>query len=218
VSEPYYSDELVALYLGDCREVTAWVNCAAMVTDPPYGIAYRSNARRMESTPRSIEGDLDTSARDHALELLGHTPALVFGTWRIERPVGTRQVLIWDTKGALGMGAMDLPWKPSHQEIYVLGKGFQGRRDSDVLTFAPVQAMASNGRLHPHEKPVSLMHALINKCPPGVIADPFTGSGSTLVAAKQLGRKSIGVELEERYCEIAAKRLTQDVLDFGASA
>jgi DNA modification methylase len=113
---------------------------------------------------------------------------------------------------------MDLPWKPSHQEIYVLGKGFQGRRDSDVLTFAPVQAMASNGRLHPHEKPVSLMHALINKCPPGVIADPFTGSGSTLVAAKQLGRKSIGVELEERYCEIAAKRLTQDVLDFGASA
>jgi DNA modification methylase len=110
---------------------------------------------------------------------------------------------------------MDLPWKPSHQEVYVLGRGFTGRRDTDVLTFAPVQSMASNGRSHPHEKPTGLMKALIAKCPPGVVADPFAGSGSTLVAAKQLGRKAIGVELEERYCEVIAKRLAQGVLDFG---
>ena len=122
-------------------------------------------------------------------------------------------LLVWDTKGALGMGDLSLPWKPSHQEIYVLGSGFAGHRDSDVLSCAPIQSMAVNGRLHPHEKPVALMSELVRKCPPpSWIIDPFAGVGSTLVAAKQLGRAALGVELDEAYCEIAAKRLAQGVL------
>lgn len=218
---PYYSDDSVTLYHGDCF-TSGIVRAAAhvLVTDPPYGIDYRSNQRR-RTLARSIAGDKDTTARDRLLEWYmdqPDSPALVFGTWRIPRPLATRQVLIWDTKGALGMGAMDLPWKPSHQEIYVLGKGFTGRRDTDVLTVAPVQSLGYNGREHPHEKPVTLMKRLIDKCPPGTIFDPFAGSGSTLVAAKQLGRRAIGVELEERYCEVIAKRLAQGVLDFGEGA
>lgn len=215
---PYYQDGSVTLYHGDSLGVDDWHTWAdVLVTDPPYGIDYRSNARRV-SMDRSIAGDKDTGARDSILDLWGDRPALVFGTWRIARPDATRQVLIWDTKGALGMGALDLPWKPAHQEIYVLGKGFTGRRTSDVLTVAPVQSMAANGRLHPHEKPVELMAELIRKCPPGTIFDPFAGSGSTLVAAKAEGRRVIGWEIDERYCEIAAKRLAQGVLDFGEPA
>jgi DNA modification methylase len=142
----------------------------------------------------------------------GSRPALIFGSWRRPRPERTRQLLVWDSGGALGLGALDLPWKPAHQEIYVLGGGFKGRRTTDVLRYPPVQSMAKNGRVHPHEKPIALMRALLQKCPPGAVLDPFAGSGSTLRAAFDLRRKAIGIEIEERYCEIAAKRLQQEVL------
>lgn len=218
----YYEDELVTLHHGDCLDEVDWLNADTLVSDVPYGIDYRSNQRR-ETLARSIAGDKDTSARDAVIRRWraqhgDDAPALIFGTWRIPRPEGTRQVLIWDTKGALGMGAMDLPWKPAHQEVYVLGKGFTGRRDTDVIVAAPVQSLGYNGRTHPHEKPVALMQRLIDKCPPGAIADPFAGSGSTLVAAKSLGRRAVGVEIDEAYCEVIATRLSQGVLDFGESA
>ena len=217
MTTPYYADDHVTLYHGDCLEVTEWLGADVLVTDPPYGIDYRSGSRRV-TLARSIAGDADTSVRDQALgfwEQAPGRPALVFGTWRRPRPALTRALLIWDTKGALGMGDLSLPWQPSHQEVYVIGSGFTGRRDTDVITCAPVQSLGYNGREHPHEKPVDLLLRLIDKCPPGVVADPFAGSGSTLVAAKRLWRKAIGVELEERYCEVIAKRLAQDVLDFG---
>jgi site-specific DNA-methyltransferase (adenine-specific) len=203
MAEPYYSDELVTLYHGDCKLVTEWLTAAALVCD---------ESGKDSTLERSIEGDKDTALRDWILEQWGDRPALVFGTWRIPRPARTRARLIWDTKGALGMGDLSLPWKPSDQEIYVLGKGFKGRRTSNVISCPPVQSMAKNGRLHPHEKPVALLAAddLMGKCPPHwTIADPTAGVGSVLVAAKMLGRRAIGVELRERYCEIAARRLLQ---------
>lgn len=209
----YYSAGDVIIYHGDALDFD-WLDAAALVTDPPYGIAYQSGWSG--HLPRSIAGDIDTRVRDAALDAWGgDRPALVFGSWKSQRPARTKMLLVWDTKGALGMGDLSLPWKPAHQEIYVLGGGFVGPRTSDVLCYAPVQAKAEHGRLHPHEKPVPLMSALISKCPLGVIADPFMGVGSTLVAAKKLGRPAIGVEIDERYCEIAARRLSQGVLDFG---
>jgi site-specific DNA-methyltransferase (adenine-specific) len=216
VSAPYYEDQWVRLFHGDCREITDWVAADVLFTDPPYGIAYQSG--KDGTLPRSIAGDEDTTLRDQALVRWGNRPALVFGTWRPPRPAATHTRLVWDTKGALGMGDLSVPWKPSDQEIYVLGKGFTGRRDSNIIVCAPVQSMATNGRLHPHEKPVALLAALLGKCPPGVIADPFAGSGSLGVAAKMLGRRAVLVELDERYCEITAKRLAQDSLPFEESA
>lgn len=213
--QPYYSDDRVSLYHGDCLTETAWLDADVLITDPPYGIAYNSGRPR-QTVAASIIGDEDTAVRDAILEAWGSKPALVFGTWRIPRPAGTHTRLIWDTKGALGMGNLSVPWKPSDQEVYVLGHGFTGRRDSNVITCAPVQSLGYNGRLHPHQKPEPLMAQLIGKCPQGwTIADPCAGSGPTLVVAKALGHRAIGCEVEERYCEVIAKRLAQDVLDFG---
>ena len=100
----------------------------------------------------------------------------------------------------------------------LLGSGWIGKPTGTVLTTHEQRSLEPGRIGHPTPKPLSLMSALIAKCPPGTIADPFAGSGSTLVAAKALGRRAIGVELEERYCEIAARRLAQDVLDFGDPA
>jgi len=207
----YYSHDGITIYHGDCREIMPQVmeQAACIVTDPPYGIAYESGYEG--SLPRSIAGDTDTSLRDWMVEIW-EGPALMFGTWKRPIPDKVRQVLIWDTKGALGMGALDLPWKPSHQQIYVIGTGFHGHRGTDVLQYAPVQSMASQGRTHPHEKPVALLKEVISKCPDGLILDPFMGTGSTLSAAKGLRRNAIGIEIEERYCEVAATRLQQEVL------
>lgn len=214
----YYEDEQVSLYHGDCLiEHLEWQQGNVMVSDPPYGVDYQSGAYR-DKLAASILNDKDTSVRDSALDAWGERPFIFFGSWKIARPAGTKALLIWDTKGALGMGDLRIPWKPSHQEIYVGGTGeWQGRRDTDVLSFAPVQSMATNGRVHPHQKPLPLMEALIGKTVGGVIVDPFAGSGSTLLAARNLGRRAIGVELDERYCEIAANRLSQGIFNIFAS-
>jgi site-specific DNA-methyltransferase (adenine-specific) len=221
MSAPYYQDDLVTLYLGDCREIRDWLDADVLLTDPPYGVDYDTGARR-DTLPTSIAGDKDTAARDDALTMWGQTrPALVFGSWRVERPAATKALLVWDTKGALGMGDLRIPWKPAHQEIYVLGDGpWKGKRSSDVLVCPPVQSTASNGRLHIHQKPIALL-AELAEATTGVIADPFCGSGSTAVAARMLGRKCITVEVDEATAEIAAARLARETasgLDLGGAA
>lgn len=198
------------LYLGDCRDVIPHLPMPDLVfTDPPFGIDYQSGYATDElwQGGRTIAGDGDTMWRDEALRLLAGIPALVFGVGRVLAPAGTRATLIWDKGPALGMGALDIPWKPSFEEIYVIGSGFHGRRDGGVIYCPPVQSTAKNGREHPNEKPVRLISILLNKSPAGTVLDPFMGSGSTGVACAQLGRPFIGVELIPAYFDIACRRI-----------
>jgi|CXWK01.1.fsa_nt_gi DNA modification methylase len=204
----YYDDGRVTLHHGDALENDAWrLEGDVLVTDPPYGMAYVSNSSRYGSTA-PIAGDDTVDARDKALRLWGTRPALVFGTWRATRPAATRQILVWDKGNSPGMGDLKLPWGPSWEEVYVLGEGFQGKRGGAVIRIKTIPAGSKDRPNHPTPKPIPLMETLIEKCPPGVIVDPFAGSGSTLLAAVNLGRRAIGVELDERYCELIAARLS----------
>ena len=218
---PYYQDDFVKLYHGDClTEHREWLDADVLVTDPPYGMGYsgfggRKGEPRRRTGPLAIAGDLDPGIRDDVLAAWGGRPALVFGTWRIPRPPRTRQVIVWDkSANGPGMGALDVPWGPSHEEVYVLGSGWVGKRGGSVYAVKPLTSGDAGRPGHPTPKPIGLMERLISHTE-GTIADPFAGSGATLLAAKNLGRKAIGIELEERYCEITANRLSQDVLDFG---
>ena len=210
---PYYQDDLVTLYCGDCLEHLDLLDQAdVMVTDPPYGMTYQSNASKHRGPSAPIAGDDSTAARDTIIDEWGTKPALVFGTWRVPKPEGVRHTLVWDKGASPGMGDTRLPWGPSWEEIYVLGHGFVGRRGGAVIRVDGLSAGSRDRPDHPTPKPIPLMEQLISKCPPGTIIDPFAGSGSTLRAAKNLGRRAIGFEIEERYCEIAARRLAQEVL------
>lgn len=210
--EPYYSDEHVRLFLGDCREVTEWLSADVLVTDPPYGLQELSGSYGRAG--RTIVNDLDPGVRDEALRMWGEQPAAIFATPRLPEPPGNwSERLVWD-KREPGMNGG--PWRYTHELIFVKGCGWvrQSARSFSILSFP-----SGNGTWekvqHPHAKPVALMASLIQSAPPGSIAEPFAGSGSTLVAAKICGRRAIGIEADERYCEIAARRLDQGVLDFG---
>lgn len=219
----YYQDEHVTLYHGDClTENREWLDADVLVTDPPYGMDYtgfggRKGEPRRISGRLTVENDSSTESRDIALELWGaDRPGLVFGKWNQHRPIRTRQRLIWDKRPCGYLGALDIPWASVDEEIYLLGKGFSGGRIPNIISAGTLMSSSADRPDHPTPKPVGLMELLIERCPTGVIADPFTGSGATLIAARNLGRKAVGVEMDERYCEMTAKRLAQGSFDFAA--
>lgn len=208
---PYYLDDNVVIFHADCELETVWLTGDVMITDPPYGMSYISNWPKHKSAD-PIANDNNTWARDRIIDAWGNKPAAVFGTWKVRRPANVRHLLVWDKGDSPGMGDLSLPWGHSCEEIYVFGDGWTGKRISNVLRFPTLSAGDKNRPDHPTPKPIGLMHALVAYAPEGIIVDPFMGSGSTLRAAKDLGRKAIGVEIDERYCEIAAKRMGQEVL------
>ena len=200
--KPYYDDgKGIVIYHGDCREVLpALVNVGAYVTDPPYGLGERWTGgtwftRGVYATDKV---EWDAVAPQDVAERLARTgaPTILWGGNYFALPPA-RCVLAWFKVNApRTMADFELAWT---------------NLDRPAAAFC--SPCGVRDRQHPTEKPLDLMKWCLSfVLPEAVICDPFMGSGTTLRAAKDLGRRAIGIEIEERYCEIAARRLSQEVL------
>jgi site-specific DNA-methyltransferase (adenine-specific) len=207
---PYYEDDAVTIYHGDAREILPMLTFDAVVTDPPYGIGYQQTIKTARDWG-TISGDESDALARWVIEAVHPTPMLVFGANHFPSalPEPGRWVC-WDKRVVEAADRMlgspfELAWMNGPDKA-----GFMYR----IQHGGVVNADKGNlRRTHPTQKPVTLMKRIIeDHFPTGVIADPFMGAGSTLRAAKDLGRRAVGIEIEEQYCEAAVARLAQEVL------
>lgn len=207
---PYYDDgKGIQLFLGDCREVLPTLDAASIdlvLADPPYGIGLIPRGPY-----KGESGIIGDDKPFDPLPFLGWNAILWGANHYADRLPPSSGWIVWD-KRTIDVrnykADAELAWTNCISVVRVFRHLWNGAfRDSEY------------GELyHPAQKPVALMQWCIQQVADAeTILDPFCGSGTTVVAAKLLGRKVIGIEIEERYCEIAAKRLAQEVFDFGVA-
>ena len=222
----YYQDDFVTLYHGNALEILPTLEgVTAIVSDPPYGISLNTNYRTRKRTALAVSNDYgenikgDTSPFDPAHMLDYPTVVLFGGNHFADKLPASPGWLIWDklngltSKREVGFNDQadcEMAWTNLKKPARLFSHRWMGLlKDSE----------RDESRLHPTQKPVVLMRWVIKAttAQTDLICDPYAGSGSTLVAAKDLGRKAVGIEYEEHYCEIIAKRCAQEVLDFGGA-
>jgi DNA modification methylase len=199
--EPYYQDQSVTLYHGDCREILPSLPKVDLVlTDPPYP-DYHADAYHY---------------RDGLLEVLNILDCrqLVFWSAKAPFPLSYSAIHIWDKcpGGEIAAAAYERIFERNGHAAYKMFRAF--------VINNPVRAMRSRDFYsgHPSQKPTYLIRQLLAYLCKGtqgsLVVDPFAGVGTTLKTAKDIGLRAIGIEIEERYCEIAANRMSQEVLQF----
>jgi site-specific DNA-methyltransferase (adenine-specific)/modification methylase len=212
---PYYEHAGITIYHGDCREILPTLpKVDAVITDPPYGARYKSGPNShnsISSTGKRFTESIRNDDVDFQPIPFLIAPDVMFtgAQYFYDRLPAGGSLHVWDKRGdykPLDQSDADIIWhnKPgASRTLHLVWRGLCRH----VEVCEPI--------VHPTQKPVELMVWLIQRVPEvKTILDPFMGSGTTLVAAKNLGRKAIGIEIEEKYCEIAAKRLAQEVMEF----
>lgn len=234
--EPYYSDDAVTIYHGDCREVLPELSDVDLVlTSPPYNLNGDGNKSGGSYFPNLAEGYathsddmphaeyvawqhevlamLWATLTDNGAIYYNHKPRV--GGDRVKLPLELvpdelpiRQIITWD-RGS-GFNRQFTYYVPTYEWVLLIAKpAFRtNTRSVDDVWRIPFEV----GGEHPAPYPLRLATTAIGSTDARKIVDPFMGSGTTLRAAKDLGRSAIGIELDERYCEIAARRMAQEVL------
>lgn len=221
--KPYYEADGVAIYHGDCREIIPQLPAVPgpdlILTDPPYGINYRSTHnsgwrqngepakwRREKDFPGIIGDD---APLDPAHLFIGRKHIIFGGNYCADRLPVSRGWIIWDKndgKTPSNQADCELIWTDIDKPARVFRHLWRG------IMRAGEENVTNGLKLHPHQKPLALLRFLLEfsevKC--AYVLDPYCGSGSTLLAAAQLGHFATGIEIDEKYCEIAAKRLVDE--------
>lgn len=222
--KPYYEEAGIAIYHGDCMEIIDDISFDCLLTDPPWGIdGGRGGQSRLHKKIYDAPFE-DTPEYVHRVCV----PAIRTLAWRCVSGAitpGNAMVFAYPEPSAWGVF-----WQPASVAFGpwghvcaqpILYYGRDPRSGKGQLPSGKLLTERPSLRGHPCAKPIkawSWLLAKVSANPRDVILDPFVGSGTTLRAAKDVGRRAIGIEIEERYCEIAAKRLAQGVLDFGGVA
>lgn len=251
--KPYYADDGITLFLGDCLEVLSTLpdeSVDIVVTSPPYNMGlvpggngrgmYRPGASNKAGRFRDGYGahddampqaDYDEWQRSVIAEcwrvtrmavFYNHRPRVEHGVLRwplgLDFGVPLRQVIVWDRGTGVDVNLRNFCTRQEH--VYLLAKPEFRLVDCSASGMGDVWRLGIEYRVpdHPAPFPVSLPTRCIAASGATSVLDPFCGSGTTLRAAKDLGITGIGVELEERHCRSAVRRLAQDVLDFGAAS
>jgi site-specific DNA-methyltransferase (adenine-specific) len=209
--KPYYQDDSCTIYLGDCREILPTLEKVDLVlTDPPYGMG-KAIANDEEKTADILAEWAASASRN-----ICDGNVLFFWSaqrWeKIDPLFKPKRVMIWDKDWAI--------YTPNNVGyryeliVWISGKQATTKRGDIFKQFPIIREVQIESAGHPTQKPLKLIEEIVRDFSEGgTILDPFMGSGTTLVAAKNLGRKAIGIEIEEKYCEIAVKRLRQEVMN-----
>ena len=227
--KPYYEHAGITIYRGDCREILPSLpKCDLLLTDPPYGIgeAAGKNASRNKPFGKSLPHNSKNTivaAKDYGNSDWDNQPAsdsdlflarqqtasqIIFGGNYFSLPPSSCW-LVWDkVNGDSDFADCELAWTNRKSAVRMFRWKWNGMLQEDMSH--------KETRVHPTQKPLALMKWCLSLFPDAkTVLDPYCGSGTTLVAAKAMGLTAIGIEREEKYCEIAAKRLSQEVFDFG---
>lgn len=204
--KPYYQDDWATIYHGDCREILpALPKVDLVLTDPPYGInfaAQPTTGQRKSGQPRETWDAFPPDEEVFRLILEHGLAVVIWGGNYFPLPLSRCWLSWYKPDAPPSMGNVEYAWTNADKNSRQISHSIAATNQERVG--------------HPTQKPLRVIVWTIHEIAPlsKTILDPFMGSGTTLVAAKQLGRKAIGIELEEKYCEIAAKRLQQEYLSF----
>lgn len=236
---PYYSDGLVTLYHGDALEVMSALPVGSIdtvFTSPPYNRGdmtgghanipggYRVHDDQMPHADyvtwqRTVLLAAWNLLTDTGAIFYNHSPRVQNGVvWlptELNPGLPLRQIVVWDQ--VVGVNWSPSFFLPMYEWVMVFAKpafrlASRSASTAGDVWHIRVETGKSGRPKHPASFPVQLPQTALSALAPGVVLDPFVGSGTTLVAAASLGRRAIGIELDERYCEMAAERLSQGVL------